>query len=129
MKAVLRVCMPLLTLLLAVACGGDEDSPEAGEGPDLGGDTGGECTDADGDGFGLHCAQGDDCDDQDDTVFEDCGACTDPEEGCECEVDAPAIECKLTAEQIAADSLLCETGMRYCREGLWTACISVASFD
>ena len=46
MKAVLRVCMPLLTLLLAVACGGDEDSPEAGEGPDLGGDTGGECTDA-----------------------------------------------------------------------------------
>jgi hypothetical protein len=129
MKAVLRVCIPLLTSMLSVGCGGgDQDPPEAGKSPSIGGDTG-ECKDVDGDGFGANCSEGPDCDDLDDTVFERCGVCTDAAEGCECEADAAAIECKLSDDQIAEDSLLCETGMRYCREGLWTECISVASFD
>ena len=128
MKAVLRVGLTLTTLVLVVGCGGEEDKSGASEGPSIGGGAG-ECKDLDGDGFGAHCSDGPDCDDGDDTVFENCGSCTDAAEGCECDPRSPAIECTLSPEQITKDSLLCDTGMRYCREGLWTACISVASFD
>jgi hypothetical protein len=129
MKALLRLCLPLAAFALAVGCGGDQDESNASKGPALGGDGDvGTCQDVDGDGFGVHCAEGPDCDDGDDTVFEECGHCTVAAEGCECDANSPAIECKLSPEQIVKDSLLCETGMRYCREGVWTACISVATF-
>ena len=74
MKAVLRVWLPFLPFMLALGCGGDGGSPEAGQGPSIGGDASGECTDVDGDGFGANCTDGPDCDDQDDTVFENCSA-------------------------------------------------------
>jgi hypothetical protein len=129
MKSAVRSFLPLASLALLLACGDDGKGADDNADTTLDDGQKDECVDQDGDGFGEHCSEGADCDDADDTVFEECGTCSDPSEGCECDGDSPAIECQLTPDQVVEDSLLCETGMRYCREGLWTACIGVAAFD
>lgn len=121
-----------LMLAFMMACGGADAAPH-GSGPadeeprdsDAEGDAD-RCIDADGDGFGRRCEDGSDCDDHDDTVFEDCAVCFAVEAGCGCEANAPPVECDLSAKQLSEDRTLCKTGMRYCRDSRWTACIGVA---
>ncbi len=55
------------------------------------------------------------------------GACAHPEEGCPCDQPVP-IDCYLPP--IEDDGVLtCQAGVRYCRDGLWTGCESVRSYE
>lgn len=114
-------------LALVMACGNNDAAPsvEAAYATDSDGTR---CVDADGDGFGRFCADGPDCNDRDDTVFEDC-PCTTQREGCACEPTEAPVECQLTSEQLQYDTTLCKTGLHYCRDGAWTECIGVAALD
>jgi hypothetical protein len=122
-----------LLLALLLGCGGDTDSGDGKgttDGPSLGdgdGDDGPACVDTDGDGYGVDCDSGPDCDDNDDTIFEGCGSCTEVREGCACEA-AEAVDCKIPTSEVRDGVLFCKTGKRYCRDGLWTACIGIAGF-
>lgn len=121
----LRVVLLLTLLVLSSSCG---DSDRAPSGAQANTSDGGQpmCIDQDDDGFGRHCEAGPDCDDNDDTRFEDC-RCARMAEGCECDTDAPPVACNLTAQQLSENNLLCKTGLRYCRDGAWTECIGVAA--
>src|SRR5262245_43092717 len=108
-------------LMLATACGGDKPSSKN---TDLEADAGlaalGCAIDEDGDGYGLGCPDGEDCNDADKEVHNDCPPCMFPDEGCKCEDEAP-IACE-EASLPHEDTLLCASGMRYCRDGKWTGC-------
>ena len=86
------------------------------------------CVDSDGDGFGFQCSAGDDCDDMDGTIHEGCVACTRASEGCACEADAVPVDCTLPKELTPSGTLLCKSGTRYCRDGMWSACEGIKSF-
>jgi hypothetical protein len=120
----------LAVLVGLMACGGDDSDKSPGGGTDLGDGDGDApvCQDADGDGYGLNCDAGEDCDDADDTVFENCGACDEPREGCACEAAATPVDCKVPADQVQGDPLFCKVGKRYCRDGAWSACIGIIQF-
>src|SRR5687768_9642910 len=82
-------------VLCALACGSDpgatgESVERPGDDPSAGMRS---CVDADGDGFGADCKDGPDCDDADETVFDDCSACSRPSEGCPCFDDAQPVMC------------------------------------
>jgi hypothetical protein len=87
------------------------------------------CIDSDGDGHGFQCELGEDCDDADSTLFEGCDACARASEGCECEANAAPVECTLPKQLSSAGMLLCKTGTRYCRDGAWSACEGIKSFE
>jgi hypothetical protein len=84
--------------------------------------------DLDGDRYGLGCPLGDDCNDQDPSVQTDCEPCSQPAEGCECATDSEPVRCS-TQSLVDSDTILCKTGMRYCRDQQWTACEGVVSFE
>jgi hypothetical protein len=85
------------------------------------------CIDADGDGHGFQCADGNDCDDDDPSQQTRCAACQKPEQGCACDNDAP-VDCRLPHLLDPSGGLLCRQGTRYCRANSWSACEGVASF-
>ena len=60
-------------------------------------------------------------------ILGDAGTCTDPDEGCPCVGEEP-IECYTSPESRGGD-LLCGVGTRYCRGGVWSACLDVENFD
>jgi hypothetical protein len=117
----------MLAGALVIACGDGSSSSDQGQALTQG-ESAAEsaCIDRDGDGFGEGCSEGADCDDNDDTVFEQCGACLDTAEGCLCEPGTAPVTCTLAAEP---DSKLCKTGLRSCRDGVWTACEGIAQFN
>ncbi len=122
----------ILALLLSAACGTDapiDASQQSGASIKGVPETSAEaCVDADGDGFGPHCEDGPDCDDADDTIFEGCDTCAEPEEGCGCAPDTLPVECTLSSMQVGDDNMLCKTGKRYCRDRHWTECVGVGTF-
>ena len=117
-----------MVLMFAAACSGDKRKTED---TDLELDAGPpklSCViDEDGDGFGLGCSKGEDCNDEDGSIHEDCEPCSVPTKGCACE-DAAPVEC-FQASLPAQDTLLCESGMRYCRDGAWTGCEGLTSWE
>ncbi|HEX5656722.1 MAG TPA: hypothetical protein VFX59_05975, partial [Polyangiales bacterium] len=116
-----------LLLLLVSGCQ-DEKRPEAQGWMGM-------CIDQDGDGFGLQCTNGSDCDDDAPNLAGGCDAgvvptaCTSPTQGCTCEEDAEPIVCNLPLTVTSTNSLLCQTGTRSCRDGKWSACEGVANFE
>jgi hypothetical protein len=113
-----------------LGCGGDSGRPA--EEPDEGEsilDVTPVCKDADLDGYGENCDAGEDCDDKDDTVFEECGSCTETREGCSCDEGTAPVECKIPTAEVSESNILCKTGKRYCRDGAWTACLGVAGYS
>lgn len=124
-----------LALVFLLACGGDSSSsPRDTGGPILGSPNGDDddnedtCVDKDGDGYGLGCPAGLDCDDNDDTVFEDCKNCSKPNTGCKCEADSAPLDCVVPPEEVPEGALFCKGGKRYCRDGVWTKCIGIAVY-
>jgi hypothetical protein len=124
-----------LVLALLLGCGGDGsdkgDDPGTALGDGDGDDDDGDapmCVDLDQDGHGEGCEDGPDCDDRDDTIFEACDTCMQVREGCACDDDAEPVECKIPTGEIVDGVLLCKVGTRYCRDGVWTACIGIISF-
>ena len=88
----------------------------------------GMCLDQDGDGFGVECEQGEDCDDSDPNLNVSCG-CAVPNEGCSCEASAEPVDCVLSREHTESGGMLCKTGVRYCQDGLWSSCTGIRSFE
>src|SRR3954470_14573488 len=87
----------------------------------------GVCIDDDGDGYGLSCKAGADCDDQNAQLHVGCGLCDKPSEGCDCDPSHEPIDCTVPPELTTAGSLLCREGTRYCRDAHWTACEGITS--
>lgn len=117
-------------LLALSACGSDAAPSDSDDGGDDLLPTGPVCVDSDMDGYGKNCEAGPDCDDADDTIFEDCAtSCDAVREGCACAEDAAPVECKIPSSEVSSSNLLCKTGKRYCRDGVWTACLGVAGYS
>jgi hypothetical protein len=87
-----------------------------------------DCQDGDGDGYGVNCALGADCDDADASATYECRHCARPERGCPCAAEQPAQPCFERSEPGEGDARVCHEGTRYCRDGLWSACEDVRSY-
>lgn len=94
-----------------------------GGGPKHDGPQAGECRDPDGDGFGLYCANGADCDETNATVHAGCDWCSSrPEAGCPCEAGELPAECFSAEPEVVAGEEVCRAGERPCVDGFWGEC-------
>ena len=89
---------------------------------------GGTCVDEDNDGFGRYCTAGPDCDDRSADVHEGCTRCATPAAACACEPGTEAQSCYLDVTE-QDGQILCHEGTRYCRDGLWSECEGVFSYE
>lgn len=103
--------------LVFVACESNEDLPGLGGGS---GSLG--CVDADGDGFGEHCAMGSDCDDADPNATNECYRCNKPRPGCSCSSDGQRAPCGQVESEVAGQKT-CGLGETVCTDGVWGECI------
>src|SRR5262245_37645353 len=85
-------------LVLGMGCGGSKKkgstpavstSADAGEGSNRSH----ECVDNDGDMFGDYCDAGDDCDDNDPTITDECTRCKQPAVDCPCDPGTKPMKC------------------------------------
>jgi hypothetical protein len=84
------------------------------------------CLDQDGDGHGLRCPAGPDCDDADPSFQADCPpVCGDaPVAGCACEPGAEPVECHSPRPELDAHGrLVCRVGAQGCVDGVWSECL------
>jgi hypothetical protein len=122
-----------IALLVSVGCGDDESPPgmvsvgmeDAGE-PEP-------CIDDDGDGFGLNCTRGDDCDDTNTAVTNQCVLCTKlVVKGCACEPGTKPMACDpddiKTTRNGVRGTLVCSEGTRYCRDGFYSDCEALVEY-
>ena len=84
------------------------------------------CMDEDGDGYGFGCGQRD-CNDMDPEVHDTCGACDLPSPGCPCEPGSPPVSCVDNPHIDGEGNVLCDEGTRFCRDGVYTECLGLAS--
>src|SRR5688572_29667351 len=80
------------------------------------------CQDEDGDGFGIGCAAGDDCDDGDPASTDGCYACLKPAPGCPCDEEGARVVCG-EVESKVGDQIVCGLGDSVCTQGAWGECI------
>lgn len=102
--------LALATALVALGCGAPSGNGEIdASGPCVGG------VDVDGDGFGVGCPSGPDCDDADPTTHESCSGCSEsmPMAGCPCDPGAPPVSCFDGTPQ-EAQTPPCAKGTRTC---------------
>lgn len=106
-------------IAIAGACGDDDGLPPPPPPPDAGYS----CIDTDGDGYGIGCLTGDDCDDTNADITSQCRSCLDDavRENCPCEPQMGLL-CVPPRIRVAEGILVCREGTRYCRDGFWTAC-------
>ena len=91
------------------------------------------CVDKDHDGFGDNCNQGDDCDDSDPNITDECTRCAVVNEGCPCEAGTkPMTGCKPAAVRATVNgqtgTVVCSEGVRYCRDGFYSKCEILQSY-
>jgi hypothetical protein len=88
------------------------------------GDAGGpaECVDQDGDGFGVNCARGPDCDDTRTTVTNECFACMSAAPGCKCSAEGTRRSCGKVKARVGTQ-ITCISGEMACASGIWGECI------
>ena len=88
------------------------------------------CLDADGDGFGVYCQDGPDCDESNPAVHFGCGSCgSRPQAGCPCEADR-VVECYSQDPVLDENGKeVCMAGERRCIDGAWGTCEYTESFD
>ncbi len=84
------------------------------------------CLDSDGDGYGVNCPLGLDCDDSDAEVWTTCGGrdpCARLHAGCPCDEEGAEVICRTESplDTIDGDEL-CYAGTRVCAGGVWSAC-------
>lgn len=86
------------------------------------------CIDLDGDGFGLHCTAGADCNDGDATRAANCGGRNVGTEG-PCDVPSSvAVSCFGAPSLLDSGDTLCSRGTRFCVGGQWSHCSSDDEF-
>ncbi len=110
---------------LLAACSSTVTQPDDG---DAGMDGGANCIDHDGDGFGVYCPLGPDCNDRDPGVSTGCAVCYEVEEGCLCDPEQEPEPCYPDYEMLSGGEILCHEGVRYCYQGRWSGCESVESY-
>lgn len=111
----------ILSLLIAASCDRNPtwDDPDGGSDADTDGTIG--CVDNDGDGYGVDCENGPDCDDTDAFHHNDCPHCMGgPAEGCLCDTDEP-VAC-YDGPDGTIDVGICRAGYRRCVDGVWGGC-------
>ncbi len=118
----LSVLFCALSLALVGAGCGDDDGPSQMQ-PEP--DAAFSCVDNDGDFHftGPDCVDGDDCDDTDPEITDECHECEDyPQSpGCPCDPQ-PGIVCEPPPIPHAEGMLVCREGAKFCRDGAWTEC-------
>ncbi len=96
-----------------------DDSADAG--PDLQNQPF-QCIDLDGDGYGLNCYMGKDCDDTNPNFGVYCPQCAlQVFEGCKCSLEGETTIC-YEGEPGSAGTGVCRLGQRFCQEGYWSDC-------
>lgn len=82
------------------------------------------CMDGDGDGFGMNCPSGQDCNDADRNSTNECYRCASPNTGCECTEEGATDACNVATDSnaIASDGM-CHAGTRLCTGGRWQRCM------
>jgi hypothetical protein len=109
----------LLAVLSMVGCGAPGTTTGGGD------DDGGDCTDLDGDGYGVgEGCGGIDCDDTDPGTHSGCGENCDVEPtgtGCPCTDGSAAVECFM-ADPALIGVGRCAAGIRGCHGGVWGTC-------
>jgi hypothetical protein len=141
--------VPALGLSLLLGCSGEDNGyrpPPPGDGDadsDGDGDTDadggwqrGQCADdTDGDGFGVLCPAGEDCNDIDPERHDDCSTCRPgiPQENCPCSGTEDPVSCE--SKRLYEDEhgrLRCRKGLQLCQENpdaapetsfAWTECL------
>lgn len=90
-----------------------------------------DCVDLDQDGYGRDCGKGSDCDDHDPAAWSGaaCSVCAFPDEGCACEPGSDAVSCFVDKTVASDGGVMCHEGTRYCRQGRWSACEDVHSYE
>src|SRR5687767_3108164 len=109
----MRACALAVALVLGAGCGGKLVAPPA------------DCVDRDEDGFGVGVdCRGADCDDADPLAHDVCAPACEAgsrEPGCPCEPGPIADPC-YTGPEGTADVGICRSGVRRCRDAVWTSC-------
>jgi hypothetical protein len=114
-------------MIALLGCGGDDGGSGDGVSTD-GRDASapGACLDEDGDGFGIRCRDGADCDDGDPSITDECRRCRMPNKDCPCEPGTESLACDPRDLQATINGKtgrwVCSEGRRYCRDGFWTDC-------
>lgn len=82
------------------------------------------CDDHDGDGFGVNCRRGSDCNDLDRNSTNECYHCALPGTGCACNTEGAVEACNVATDdnQLTAEGL-CHSGTRLCTGGQWQRCL------
>ena len=107
-------------LALTGACGSEGDASDDPTGSGAAGVTA--CVDPDGDGFGVGCARGTDCNDDDPKITSECYRCAHPGvEGCPCDDDGAMTECGVLQGTDGA-TVTCGFGKARCAQGHWGTC-------
>jgi hypothetical protein len=121
--------LAVMVAMLGAACGGDGAAPPAKKvtRSDAGSDEF-MCVDDDGDGFGLYCELGTDCDDTDPEITDECRRCMSPKEGCTCKPGTAPVKCDPPSIKVAGGTLVCSEGTRYCRDSAWSACEIIGQY-
>lgn len=81
----------------------------------------GTCIDNDGDGYGVGCAKGTDCDDGNPSSTFEC-LCDHESPGCPCDEQGKRIACGQVESQVAGQTV-CGMGETVCDGGAWSDCI------
>src|SRR5690606_4180601 len=117
----LGLVFALALAALPVACSDDESRlPGTSAGGSGGGSS--QCIDADGDGFGYACPNGQDCDDADPNVTNECHVCTKPRPGCPCSTEGARTACGQVESKVG-DQVTCGYGESVCTNGESAECI------
>lgn len=80
------------------------------------------CVDEDGDGYGLGCTRGNDCDDEDASFTVSCQCDSRPSPGCPCEEQGQSASCGRAYAKIGSQ-LMCGQGVTTCADGHWGECV------
>ena len=118
----------LIVMLSGWGCGGDDGGGTETFAVPSDGGAGAryECDDDDGDGYGMYCDHGRDCDDNDPDVTDLCYRCRENNPGCACEKGTRPEFCDpddiQTTMNGVTGTLVCSEGTRYCREEMWSDC-------
>ncbi|MDD9942454.1 MAG: hypothetical protein OXU20_15555 [Myxococcales bacterium] len=122
------ICLGFIALC-AIATGCAERRPNA-KAPGTGPSDEPRCVDGDGDGYGNGCENGYDCDDGDPDRFTGCLDCAQHDPGCACDPGTPLETCFLEPSEADVEGMvMCHEGTRYCRDGVWSACEDIFSYQ
>jgi hypothetical protein len=120
----------IATAVVLVGCETASHPPGAAD--DNTGRTAAACIDKDGDGYGLNCALGDDCDDGNPAITNGCYVCAHDAPGCPCTKEQARTSCGKVSARLG-NTTTCAYGESVCTNGKWGECIpdgkTVKSFD